>query len=110
MTTFFEIPLSPTPQRFRITLAGVNYGLVMSYRAAPCGMGGWCMDINDDLGNPIVCGVPLVTGSDLLAQYAYLGLGGGMMVLSDGDADALPTFENLGITPGSHLYWITTTP
>jgi hypothetical protein len=46
----------------------------------------------------------LVTGSDLLAQFAYLKLGGHLVVLSEGETFALPTFENLG--SGSHLYWV----
>lgn len=102
MMDTFEIPLSPEPKRFPITLLGITYELVFMYRDAP--MGGWIMDINDSLGQPLACGLPLVTGADLLQQFRYLGLGGAMEVYSDGNNDEVPTFENLGI--GSHLLWI----
>jgi hypothetical protein len=99
----FEIPLSGMPQRFRIALLGVTYQLNFQYRAAP--MGGWVLDIADAAGVPLVCGIPLVTGHDLLEQYHYLNFGGALMVFSDGDPDAVPSFENLGSS--SHLVWIT---
>lgn len=101
--TLFEIPLSGAPQRFNISLAGTVYSLTFLYRDAP--MGGWCLDINDNLGNPLVCGIPLITGADLLAQYAYLNFGGAMVIFSDGNKALVPTFDNLG--SGSHLYWVT---
>jgi hypothetical protein len=100
--TVSEIPLSGTPQFFTIALAGTTYQLVFTYRDAPGG--GWVMDINDAQGNPIACGIPLVTGTDLLAQFGYLNFGGQLWVKSDGVPDALPTFDNLGT--GSHLYWV----
>jgi hypothetical protein len=103
----FEIPLTPSPQRFSIQLGGAAYSLTFQFRNAGLpGQGGtWILDIADDLGNPLVCGIPLVTGADLLAQYGYLNFGGGLMVMSDGDPAAVPTFANLGVA--SHLYWIT---
>ena len=104
-----EIPLSGWPQRFNLNVpleggsgAVGKYFMVFQYRNAP--MGGWVMDINDGAGNPLVCGIPLVTGADLLAQYAYLGLGGHIVVVSDAAPDAVPTFDNLG--SGSHVYWV----
>lgn len=99
----YEIPLSPAPKRFLISLSGVTYLLQFMYRDAP--MGGWVMDVSDNLGNPMAFGIPLVTGENVLQQFDYLGFQGEMWVSSDGDRDTLPTFENLGV--GSHLYWIT---
>lgn len=103
MTTTYEIPLSAEPQSFTISLAGIEYKLRVVY--ADVAEGGWVVDIADVSGNPIVAGIPLVTGHDLLEQYAYLGLGGQLVVATDGDPDAVPTFANLGTT--SHLYFIT---
>jgi hypothetical protein len=102
----FEIPLVPSPQRFAVQLGGTGYSLTFQFRNAglPEAGGTWVVDIGDSLGNPLVCGIPLVTGADLLAQYAYLNFGGALVVTSDGDPDAVPTFDNLGIT--SHLYWV----
>ena len=53
----YEIPLSPSPKRFLITLNGTAYQLLFMYRDAP--MGGWVMDINDSFGQPMACGLPL---------------------------------------------------
>ena len=98
-----EIPLTPEPQTFSVTLANVEYKCTVQWRAVD--MGGWVLDLADTDGNPILCGVPLVTGVDLLAQYAYLDFGGQLRVQTDNDPDVVPTFENLGVT--SHLYFVT---
>ncbi len=98
----YEIPLSPTPQRFSITLAGVEYILTVKWNAAQDA--GWTVDIADAFGAAILSGVPLVTGADLLAQYAYLNFGGQLVVQTDHDTDAVPTFDNLGET--SHLFFV----
>jgi hypothetical protein len=99
---WFEIPLSPQPKRFMTQLAGNAYELVFVFRDAPdtpC----WVMDINDNLGNPLACGLPLVPGHDMLEQLGYLNIGGIMTVVSDGDPAAVPGFWDLGIS--GHLYW-----
>jgi hypothetical protein len=116
MPNLYEIPLSGSPQRFSITLpvegAAANavavYTMTFNYRAADpavAGGCGWTLDISDQFGNPVLCGMPLVTGTDLLGQFAYLDLGGHLGVRSEGIPDATPTFDNLG--SGSHLYWVT---
>lgn len=97
----FEIPLTPNPQRFNITLSGVQYRLAVVWRNAE--QGGWVLDIADVNGNPIIQGIPLVTGANLLGQYEYLGLGGVLWSQTTDNPDAVPTFDNLGV--GSHLYW-----
>lgn len=104
MAAFFEIPLSPTPQRLRTTLNGQTYSLTFVYRGTPDGLGGWVMDVADTSGNAIAAGVPLVTGADLLGQLQYLGFGGGMAIGTDGNGDDPPNFTDLGIT--SHLYYV----
>lgn len=100
--TVYEIPLSGANQTFPITLGTTEYRLTFVYRKATDA--GWIMDIADTEGVAIVSGISLVTGADLLAQYAYLGIGGSLYVTTDGDADAVPTFDNLGST--AHLYWV----
>jgi hypothetical protein len=100
----YEISLSPIQQTMAITLGTTPYTLRFFFVDAD--EGGWCMDISDQTGAPILCGVPLVTGTDLLAQYAYLAIGGvgtKMFVRSDGTPDDVPTYANLGVT--SHLYF-----
>lgn len=96
----FEIPLSPTPQRFGITLLQVSYQMTVRYRAAADG--GWFLDIATAEGVPILSGIPLVTGADLLAQYVHLRFGFQLVCQTDHDPDAVPTFENLGVT--SHVF------
>ena len=99
--TVYEIPLSPQPQRMTIALAGVTYRMRFHY--ANVDQGGWLLDIGDANGVPLVAGMPLVTGADLLAQFPDLGFGGKLFVVSDGDPSAVPTFEDLGVT--SRLYF-----
>jgi len=99
----FEIPTSPTPQKFSVSLSGVTRELMLHWCApAAC----WIVDIADETGAPILSGVPLITGADLLAQYAYLELAGAMLAQTDHDPDAVPTFANLGST--GHLFFAST--
>lgn len=100
MTTTYEIPLTPQSQQLSTTLAGTTYNLAVLWRDGE--FGGWFLDINDQNNNPIINGIPLVTGVDLLAQYEYLGLGFQLWVQTDNDPAAVPTYTNLGVT--SHLY------
>ena len=96
-----RIPTSPMPQRFLITLsAGQTYQLVTQYRDAP--EAGWTLDIGEPNGTPIISGIPLVTGVNLLAQYQHL-IVGSLFVLSDVETWAVPGFSDLGIS--SHLYF-----
>ena len=101
MTTVTEISLTPVAQTFTITLAGTAYQMTLIWRNA-CG---WVLDIADISGNPIVRGIVLVTGCDLLGPYTDLDFGGQLFVQTDGGVDAPPTYTNLGIA--SHLYWLT---
>lgn len=98
----FEIPLSAAPQKFTVQLNKITYSMTVRYLDVD--QGGWVLDIADINDVPMVGGIPLVTGADLLAQYGYLDIGGQLFVQSDADPDSVPTFENLGST--SHLYWL----
>lgn len=99
----FEIPLNPQAQSFLIPLAGTTYSLRLYWNTpASC----WGLDIADASAAPLVRGIPLVTGVDLLAQYAYLNFPGALICQTDHDPDAVPTFTNLGLT--SHLYFVLT--
>jgi hypothetical protein len=101
MTTYYEIPLSPTPQTFNISLAGVTYKCTVKWNwVSAC----WVIDIADATGTPMISGIPMVTGANLLEQYAYLGFGGSLVAQTDNAPDVVPTFDDLGST--GHLYWI----
>lgn len=101
----YEIPLSPTPQKFAIQLGEQTYELRLQWNNAPTG--GWVLDIFDENGEPLICGIPLVTGANLLEQFAYVGIVGELTVQTDFDINAVPTFENLGVN--SHLFYISAT-
>jgi hypothetical protein len=99
----YEVPLqSGTPQTLSISLAGVTYNLTLTFNTVAQS---WTLDIDDSSGNPLVHGIPLVTGADLLAQYGYLNFGGQLFATTDFDPTAPPTFNNLGQT--GHLYFVT---
>lgn len=101
MLTPFEIPLQNTPQTLAITLTGVQYRLTIHWcDPAQC----WIIDIADTNSVPILSGVPMVTGADLLEQFAYLGIGGELIAQTDNDPTAVPTFTDLGNT--GHLYFV----
>lgn len=99
----YEVPLSPTPQIFEIQLGDVTYKMRVSWNDAS--QGGWILDIFDVNEVPIICGIPFVTGVNLLGQYDYLGFKGQLFVQTDYDLYAVPTFTNLGIQ--ARLYYLT---
>lgn len=101
MNTPYEIPLSPNAQTFGILLGGAAYNLTVKWNAQNSA---WTLDIADNSSNPLVCGIPLITGADLLAQYAYLGISGSLVCQTDNNPDAVPTYDNLGTT--GHLYFV----
>jgi predicted Zn-dependent protease with MMP-like domain len=109
MATYFTVPLQPNPQQFTIQLSGVTYTITLNYRQVPAwvgiepAIGGWVMDIGDSNNNPIIQGIPLVTGANLLGKYTYLGFVGTLWVQTLNDPDAVPTYKNLG-TDGLVFY------
>jgi hypothetical protein len=100
MASTYEIPLSPNAQTLAVKLAGTTYQLTVLWRDDPSG--GWILDLADNAGNPVISGMALVTGADLLAQYAHLELGFALYVQSDNDPTAPPTYADLGVS--AHLY------
>lgn len=103
MANYFKIPLTPIPQIFSIQLSGVDYRVRLYY--VNTDDAGWCMDILNADELPIVNGIPLVTGANLLEQYRHLGFTGRMWVQTASDPDAVPTFINLGID--AQVWWVT---
>jgi hypothetical protein len=106
---FYEIPLSASPQTMGISLSGTTYNLRFLFRDSqgaypnilPCG---WVVDISDQNNNLLVGAVPLITGANLLEQFAYIGIDGGLYVAVDGTVDATPTYDQLGTV--GHLYYV----
>jgi hypothetical protein len=103
MATPYLIPLQAQNQTFTITLAGTLYTFTVRW----CDPNqAWNLDIEDGNGNAIATGIPLITGTDLLAPFAYLDFGGQLIVQTTNDAAAVPTLADLGTT--GNLYFIPT--
>jgi len=91
--TPYEVPLTNEAQTFLIELGAVTYQLRFYWvPISEC----WSLDISTKLGEPLISGIPVITGVDLLQPYAYLGFTGRLMVQTDSDPDAVPTLGNLG--------------
>jgi len=103
-TNNFIIPLVNTPQAFDITLGVNDYNLTCYWcDIAQC----WFLDIADTNDNSLACGLPLITGADMLAGLEYLEIPGKLICYTNGNEYAIPTLDNLGID--SNLYFQTVT-
>jgi hypothetical protein len=102
MSIRYEIPLIAQSQSFKVALAGVSYLMTLHWCNASAS---WMLDVASSSGTLLVGSIPLVAGTDLLAPYAYMNFGGALTCATDSDADAIPTYANLGSQ--SHLYFAT---
>ncbi|MCK4883524.1 MAG: hypothetical protein KAS30_01510 [Candidatus Diapherotrites archaeon] len=94
-TTVFKIPLTNIPQKFEIVLSDVTY--VMKVRWFD-GQQLWVFSLSDiDTEEILINDMPLVTGEDLLAQWAFLGIPGKFICFTAGSELLPPTLENLGV-------------
>jgi hypothetical protein len=101
MSTAYVVPLIPAAQTLSVSLGGNQYNLrVLWNAAANC----WVLDIYDASNSPVVLGIPIVTGVDLLRQFGYLNFGGQLIAQTDFDTLAVPTADNLGTN--SNLYFV----
>ena len=96
-----EIPVTPQPQRFRVALSNIIYTWRIYWLVpAQC----WVLDIFDIEEKPLIEGIPLITGVDLLAQHQHI-IKGGLFVISDQlPPDTVPDFTHLGST--GHIYFL----
>jgi hypothetical protein len=102
---WFLIPLQNYPISFQIALSGTNYQMTVKWNDSPDA--GWQFDLeNSDTNTPLLFGAPFVCGTDLLSGLEYLGVNGSLVVYTDGNEAAVPTYTNLGID--SNLYFVTT--
>ena len=109
MTTYSEIPTRPgRPFKQRTDVLGVTYTFHFRFNVVS---NTWIMEVWDDGDvNKVLCGIPLVTGCDLLGQYMYLPIGANaiMTVMTIGPGispDTVPSFYNLGVD--GHLFLLT---
>ncbi len=97
-----RIPLTNTPQQFDITLSNISLTMVLQWNSF---LDNWVISLLDKASQlPLILALPLVTGVDLLLQYKYLQIPGSLYIYTDGDQEAVPTFDNLG--EESNLYYI----
>lgn len=89
----YLIPLVNVPQQFSIDLGGTIYTLTSKWNDMAQS---WYLDVADQDQNPIACGIPFITGADLLSGLQYLGFGGALIVYTNGMPSAVPTLDNLG--------------
>ncbi|PAV01788.1 hypothetical protein CBG25_14655 [Arsenophonus sp. ENCA] len=94
-----EIPLTPINQQFTIKLSDTVWQFSLIWRDSA----GWVLDILTVDNQPVIQGIPLVMGENLLAQYQHLISEGKLVFLSDEESDINAT--TLGTTV--KLYWIT---
>lgn len=98
----FRIPVANVPQRFGIDLNGRSFIFVCKYNPE---MPNWVLDVLDgDTEESLIACLPLVTGTNLLAQHEYIGVDGAFVVYTDGDGFSIPTLDNLGVE--SNLYFV----
>lgn len=98
----YRIPVGPVQQIFEIELAQKSYHIRIYFNKF---MQAWLFDLLDGDKNPLIMCTPLVTGVNILEQYAYLGVDGVFIVYSEGDHDHVPGLTELG--SGSGLYYLT---
>ncbi len=112
MSNAYQIPLSGENETFTVSLGGTEYQLTFTWNDAE--QGGWILDIatatassdssdETDSFSPLVSGIPVVTGCDLLGPYRSLGFTGSLIVYAE-DSDAAPTEDTLG--ESCNLYYV----
>lgn len=92
----YEIPLNNGNQKFNIRLGGVQYKFQLIYRVKS-----WYLDIFDTAENPLIAGLPLVMGDNLLIQHQYI-IKGSLYVLNTNE-DENQAFSDLGTL--IKLFW-----
>lgn len=90
---FYEVPLSARSQRTSITLLNTTYQLAITWRDA---ISHWVLDMSDGQGSPVLQGIPLIAGTNLLGQFKHLGIGAGLLVMLDNGTDETVTYPGLG--------------
>lgn len=92
----YEIPLNNGNQKFNIRLGGVQYKFQLIYRVKS-----WYLDIFDTAENPLIAGLPLVMGDNLLIQHQHI-IKGSLYVLNTNE-DENQAFSDLGTL--IKLFW-----
>ncbi len=83
-----------------VTLSGVSFRLVFYWNNRdgsnnPAG-GAWILSLNDSLDNPIVSGIKMVLGLNLLSPFALNAPEGSLFLVDLSGHDIDPGFNDLG--------------
>lgn len=92
----YEIPLNYGNQKFNIKLGTAQYKLQLIYRAEQ-----WYLDIFDTAENPLIAGLPMLVGDNLLAQHQHI-IKGALYVLNTNE-DESQAFSDLNTR--IKLFW-----
>ncbi|WP_423854287.1 phage baseplate plug family protein [Acinetobacter guillouiae] len=92
----YEIPLNYGNQKFNIRLGSAQFKLQLIYRASQ-----WYLDIFDTAENPLIAGLPMLVGDNLLAQYQHI-IKGSLYVFNINE-DESQAFSDL--STNIKLYW-----
>ena len=85
-----------TNQRFNVSLGNTTYKLQLIYRVNK-----WFLDIFDVQNTPLICGLPLVMGDNLLIQHQHV-ISGSLLVMNTNENEQ-QSFTDLG--KNITLYW-----
>lgn len=91
----FEFPLTPGAQQMTVPVSDEQFTFRFAWSDSP--EGGWFIDILRLDGSPLVRGLPLTAGENVLQQFDYLGISGAIYVQTDNDPLVEPTYDNLGL-------------
>lgn len=101
MLDVYEIPLSKGAQQFSCKLGNDTYKLRLMWRTA--NEGGWILDILEETTEePVIAGILVSLGNDLLSPYQHMGLGH-LVALLDSKTVGYPTYDDMGDL--LKLYW-----
>lgn len=99
---YYEVPLTPLPQKIGIILAAKPWNLGIYWNDFSSK---WILDISDQNDVPVLSGLPVVAGVDLLGQHQHLGFGGSLVVQTDSNPYKDPSYTDFGL--GSRLIFVT---
>ncbi|MGH8709742.1 MAG: phage baseplate plug family protein [Burkholderiales bacterium] len=99
----FRLPFSGIAEQIEVSLGGNPYLLRITWNAE---MLTWVLDINDGITlAPLIFGLAVVAGVDLVAQHPHFDFKGALIVYTDGAEFESPTFATLGNI--SNIYYVT---
>lgn len=93
--SLYEIPLSAKNQKFKIRLNGTTYQFKFVFRKR------WYLDLADPSNQPLINGLPLVHGINLLEQYQHVIRGA--LIMLNSHEDESQSLNDLGSK--IKLYW-----